>query len=115
MDGSRGWSFPTARWRRPTHTSGALPFDVLLDVLPPEVSGNPFFEPASRLSSSPIVDIHLWYDRPVMDSPLAAFLDSPVQFVFNKSLIQGSNGRGQYLCISLSGAWTTSTAPRQSS
>ena len=83
----------------------ALPFDVLLDVLPPEVSGGPFFEPASRLASSPIVDIHLWYDRPVMDSPLAAFLDSPVQFVFNKSLIQGTNGRGQYLCISLSGAW----------
>ena len=81
----------------------ALPFGVLLDALPLEVSGNPFFEPASGLSSSPIVDIHLWYDRPVMDGPLAAFLDSPVQFVFNKSLIQGSDGRGQYLCISLSG------------
>ena len=90
----------------------ALPFDVLLDVLPPEVSGNPFFKPASRLSSSPIVDIHLWYDRPVMDSPLAAFLDSPVQFVFNKSLIQGSNGRGQYLCISLSGAWDYVDRPK---
>ena len=89
----------------------ALPFDVLLDVLPPEVSGNPFFKPASRLSSS-IVDIHLWYDRPVMDSPLAAFLDSPVQFVFNKSLIQGSNGRGQYLCISLSGAWDYVDRPK---
>ncbi len=90
----------------------ALPFDVLLDVLPPEVSGNPFFEPASSLSSSPIVDIHLWYDRPVMDSPLAAFLDSPVQFVFNKSLIQGSNRRGQYLCISLSGAWDYVDRPK---
>ena len=90
----------------------ALPFGALLDVLPPEVSGSPFFEPASRLTSSPIVDIHLWYDRPVMDSPLAAFLDSPVQFVFNKSLIQGSNGRGQYLCISLSGAWSYIDRPK---
>ncbi len=90
----------------------ALPFGVLLDTLPPEVSGNPFFEPASGLSSSPIVDIHLWYDRPVMDGPLAAFLDSPVQFVFNKSLIQGSTGRGQYLCISLSGAWDYVDRPK---
>ena len=90
----------------------ALPFGVLLDVLPPEVSGDPFFQQASGLSSSPIVDIHLWYDRPVMDSPLAAFLDSPVQFVFNKSLIQGSDGRGQYLCISLSGAWDYVDRPK---
>ena len=55
----------------------ALPFDVMLDVLPPEVSGGPFFEPASRLASSPIVDIHLWYDRPVMDSPLGGVPGQP--------------------------------------
>ena len=90
----------------------ALPFGALLDLLPPEVSGDPFFQQASGLSSSPIVDIHLWYDRPVMDGPLAAFLDSPVQFVFNKSLIQGSAGRGQYLCISLSGAWDYVDRPK---
>lgn len=90
----------------------ALPFGVLLDVLPPEVSRDPFFKQASGLSSSPIVDIHLWYDRPVMDVPLAAFLDSPVQFVFNKSLIQGPNGHGQYLCISLSGAWDYVDRPK---
>ena len=90
----------------------ALPFGVLLDVLPKEVSGSPFFEPASHLTSSPIVDIHLWYDRPVIDSHFMAFLDSPVQFVFNKSLIQGSDGRGQYLCVSLSGAWSYIDRPK---
>ena len=84
----------------------ALPFDVLLDVLPQEVAEGPFFSDAAGLSSSPIVGVHLWYDRTVMDEDFVAFLNSPVQFVFNKTEIQGDNGYpGQYVCISLSGAW----------
>ena len=84
----------------------ALPFDVLLQVLPEEVVATPFFAGAAQLSSSPIVGIHLWYDRPVMAQEFAAFLDSPVQWVFNRSLIQGDSGdNGQYICISVSGAW----------
>lgn len=84
----------------------ALPFDVLLKVLPEDVASGEFFSTAASLSYSPIVGIHLWYDRTVMDQDFAVFLDSPVQFVFNKTAIQGNNGYpGQYLCISLSGAW----------
>ena len=92
----------------------ALPFDVLLDVLPAEVSRDPFFARASGLQSSPIVGIHIWYDRPVMEGDFVAFLDSPVQWVFNKSLIQGLDGYpGQYLCISLSGAWEYINRPKE--
>ena len=84
----------------------ALPFDVLLRVLPEEVASSEFFSKAAGLSFAPIVGIHLWYDRKVMDQDFVVFLNSPVQFVFNKSAIQGDNGyAGQYLCISLSGAW----------
>ena len=84
----------------------ALPFGVLLQSLPAAVSGNGFFSRAAALDSSPIVGIHLWYDRTIMDQDFVAFLDSPVQFVFNKSLIQDGEGSdGQYVCISLSGAW----------
>lgn len=84
----------------------ALPYDVLLSVLPPELAADGFFARAAELSSSPIVNVHIWYDRPVMEEEFLAFLESPVQWVFNKSRIQGASGhQGQYLCISVSGAW----------
>ena len=84
----------------------ALPFDALLRVLPEEVAASEFFSAAAGLSFAPIVGIHLWYDRKVMDQDFVVFLDSPVQFVFNKTAIQDDSGYpGQYLCISLSGAW----------
>ena len=91
----------------------ALPFDVLLQVLPDEVARDPFFSRAAGLRSSPIVGIHLWYDRPIMDQEFVAFLDSPVQWVFNKSRIQGDGAvDGQYVCISLSGAWQYIDTPK---
>ena len=91
----------------------ALPFDVLLQVLREDVANSPFFSTAKHLTSSPIVGIHLWYDRPVMDQDFVGFLDSPVQWVFNKSAIQGGDGSGgQYLCISLSGAWEFVEKPK---
>jgi len=84
----------------------ALPFDVLAALLPDNVRHESFFAGLQKLSTSPIIDIHLWYDRPVMVDDFVTFINSPLQWVFNKSSIQGSNGAtGQYLCISLSGAW----------
>jgi len=44
----------------------------------------------------PIVDVHLWYDRPVLGCDFAALLDSPVQWVFEKT--------PGYVCCSLSAA-----------
>ena len=84
----------------------ALSFDALTQLLPPTVAQNAFFSKANGLSFAPIVGVHIWYDRPVMEEEMAAFVDSPVQFVFNKNGLQGENrGPGQYVCISLSGAW----------
>ena len=92
----------------------ALPFEVLLDILPGELAEDPFFAGPSELTSSPIVGIHIWYDRPIMDRDFVAFLGSPVQWVFNKSLIQGDNASGgQYVCISLSGAWRYIDTPKE--
>ena len=62
----------------------------------------------SGLGASPIVNVHVIYDRPVMDLPFAAAVDSPVQWVFDRTRISGldrsSSGRAQYLAISLSAA-----------
>ena len=83
----------------------AVPWDILPTLLPPEVAGDPFFTPANELEWSPIVGIHVWYDRPVMEEEFLATIDSPIQWVFNKSRIQELSWSGQYLCISISGAW----------
>ena len=52
---------------------------------------------------SPIVNVHVIYDRNVMDLPFVAAVDSPVQWVFDKT---GQSGlpAGQYLAVSLSAA-----------
>lgn len=82
----------------------ALPHEAVLDPLPPSVRDEPFFSRIKQLTPSPIVNVHLWYDRPVWARSFAAFLNSPVQWVFNKSKLWGLQGEGQYLDISLSGA-----------
>jgi squalene-associated FAD-dependent desaturase len=105
----------------------ALPVDVLLKVLPEEVvEGQPIFRQMKGLETSPIVNIHLWYDRPVMEGDFCAFVDSPVQWVFNKSYIHANvirprspegghrdPGDGQHLCISVSAAWEFIDLPRE--
>jgi squalene-associated FAD-dependent desaturase len=55
------------------------------------------------LGHSPIVNVHLVYDRRVLDSPFAAAIDSPVQYVFDRTEAAGL-ARGQYVTISLSAA-----------
>ena len=99
---------------RADHYVSALPFDVLAQAMPDGMMAKPYFSDAAKLESSPIVGIHLWYERPVMDQRFVGFLDSPVQWVFNRSLIQGSGDQsGQYLCISISGAWDYIDRPKE--
>ena len=55
------------------------------------------------LEAAPIVNLHVVYDRRVFELPFAAAIDSPVQYLFDRSAAAGLD-RGQYLAISLSGA-----------
>jgi squalene-associated FAD-dependent desaturase len=55
------------------------------------------------LTSSPIVNVHVLYDRRVTRLPFAAAVDSPVQWVFDKTRTSGLE-TGQYLAVSLSAA-----------
>ncbi len=57
----------------------------------------------AELSTSPIVNIHFIYDRRVTRLPLAAAVDSPVQWVFDKTR-QAGLPSGQYLAVSVSAA-----------
>ncbi len=56
-----------------------------------------------RLGTSPIVNVHVMYDRRVTRLPFAAAVDSPVQWVFDKTRSAGVQA-GQYLAVSLSAA-----------
>jgi protoporphyrinogen oxidase len=55
------------------------------------------------LGSSPIVNVHVIYDRQVTSLPFAAAVESPVQWVFDKTR-QAGLADGQYLAVSLSAA-----------
>jgi hydroxysqualene dehydroxylase len=56
------------------------------------------------LGSSPILNVHVWYDRPVMDEAFVAVIDSPAQWVFNRTAMGSSSGPGHHLAVSVSGA-----------
>ena len=58
---------------------------------------------ASRLGVSPIVNVHVVYDRRVTDHALAAGVGTDVQFVFDRTAAAGLDA-GQYLAVSLSAA-----------
>jgi squalene-associated FAD-dependent desaturase len=60
---------------------------------------------AERLGSSPIINLHVIYDRQVMQHPFAASVDSPVQWMFDRTASSGLSD-GQYLAVSLSAADT---------
>ncbi len=58
------------------------------------------------LGTSPIINVHVIYDRRVTRLPFAAAVDSPVQWLFDRTEISGfgASSRGQYLAVSLSAA-----------
>jgi squalene-associated FAD-dependent desaturase len=69
----------------------------------------------ARLGESAIVNVHVVYDRKVTDLEFAAAVDSPVQWVFDRTRESGLNATaggahaaerapGQYLAVSLSAA-----------
>lgn len=59
---------------------------------------------SARLGSAPIVNAHVVYDRRVLAEPFLAAVDSPVQWVFDRTASAGLTGGGQYLAVSLSAA-----------
>jgi squalene-associated FAD-dependent desaturase len=56
-----------------------------------------------QLDTSPIVNVHVIYDRRVTRLPFVAAVDSPVQWVFDRTGPSGLR-TGQYLAVSLSAA-----------
>ena len=84
-----------------------LEADAVVLALPPDRVREVCPEALPRevdLGSSPIVNVHVWYDRPVMDGLFTAVVDSPAQWVFNRTAMADLPGPGQHLAVSISGA-----------
>jgi squalene-associated FAD-dependent desaturase len=94
----------------------AVPHEAAARLLPAQALPDPLRWP--ELDASPIVNVHVVYDRKVMDAPVArggttphtprempfaAAVGSPVQWVFDRTAVSGLR-RGQYLAVSLSAA-----------
>jgi squalene-associated FAD-dependent desaturase len=86
----------------------AVPHEKAAPLVPPDALPPGTVAAWSGLGASPIVNVHVIYDRPVTDLPFAAAIDSPVQWVFDRTHISGlhtaGRGQSQYLAISLSAA-----------
>ena len=83
----------------------AVPHEKAAPLIPPGTLPDMTVQRWAGLGASPIVNVHVIYDRPVMDLPFAAAIDSPVQWVFDRTRISGLDRPGhQYLAISLSAA-----------
>ncbi|HEV2933311.1 MAG TPA: FAD-dependent oxidoreductase, partial [Streptosporangiaceae bacterium] len=98
----------------------AVPHEVAARLMPPGALPDATVAGWAGLGASPIVNVHVIYDRPVMDEPFVAAVDSPVQWVFDRTRISGLARRTQpderadaaggpasgpqYLAISLSAA-----------
>jgi squalene-associated FAD-dependent desaturase len=90
----------------------AVPHEKAAPLVPPDALPAGTVAAWAGLGASPIVNVHVIYDRRVTDLPFAAAIDSPVQWVFDRTAISGlsninhgqtSPGQ-QYLAISLSAA-----------
>ena len=101
----------SAAARPPPAGGDVIRADGVVLAVPPDVATRLAPQGPSRngsghwgdLGSSPIVNVHVIYDRRVTRLPFAAAVDSPVQWVFDRTGPSGLE-KGQYLAVSLSAA-----------
>jgi hydroxysqualene dehydroxylase len=82
-----------------------LDADAIVVAVPPAESARLLGEPDPKLESSPIVSVHLLFDRPILGSPIAALLSSDAHWVFDRGALTGhpAPDGGQYLTVVSSG------------
>ncbi|MBW5249152.1 FAD-dependent oxidoreductase [Streptomyces sp. P01-B04] len=80
----------------------AVPQREAHDLLPEGAIDAP--ERLLEIGTSPILNVHVVYDRKVLRQPFFAALGSPVQWVFDRTEASGLTGPGQYLAVSQSAA-----------
>jgi len=123
------WNDVTSRWKVGFDNGSAdadavilaLPFEAMQKLLPNISPSQTRYADtlAARLGHfehSPITGIHLWFDRAVTDMPHAALLDTTIQWMYNKSVLQPSvreNSAGSYLELVVSASKSLVNKSRQ--
>jgi hydroxysqualene dehydroxylase len=82
-----------------------LDADAIVVAVPPAESARLLEEPDPGLESSPIVSVHLLFDRPILNVPVAGLLGSDAHWVFDRGALTGhaAPDGGQYLTVVASG------------
>jgi len=80
----------------------AVPHDTVGSLLPP--GSLPAQDRLGDLGVSPIINVHLVYERPITDLRMFAAVDSDVEFVFDRTEAAGLDDGRQCLALSLSAA-----------
>jgi squalene-associated FAD-dependent desaturase len=88
-------------WRVASAVVLATPHEEAAQLVPPCAGLDP--ADLRKLGRSPIVNLHVVYDRRVTRHELLAGLDTPLEWIFDRSEAAGLDA-GQYLAVSLSAA-----------
>jgi squalene-associated FAD-dependent desaturase len=81
-----------------------LDADAIVVAVPPPEAARLLDQEPPALEDSPIVSVHLLFDRPLLRHRLAALLDSPAHWVFDRGALTGHEpDHGQYLTVVSSG------------
>ncbi len=91
----------------------AVPPDDLLEILPPQVASDPCFAGCSRLETSPIVSVYLWFGTPITDLPFAGLIGGEWQWLFNRHAFTGHGSAGHGVTLVCSAARSFVEASRE--
>ena len=88
----------------------AIEVDAVVAALPPRAADELFLEISpeggyAAIGTVPIVNVYLWYDRPILEHAFAGTFGSPLQWMFDRERLLGADrAGGSCLGVSLSAA-----------
>lgn len=85
----------------------ALPWGAVRGLLPEGATAG---KQAAAMESAPIIALHVFTDRRLMDGPFVGFLDSPLHWIFDRSHQVGEEGRYLYSIV-ISAAYELAQLP----
>ncbi|SHJ96669.1 hydroxysqualene dehydroxylase HpnE [Alicyclobacillus tolerans] len=100
-----GVQFKDGSYQQADDIIAALPPDALLRVLPENIRSISYFHELHHLSWSPIVNVYLHFNRPIIKGDVIAFAEGVCQFLFNRGRLLGiAEEDGKLIGVSISAA-----------